>query len=151
MVTLDLREDLGSRVGTEVAVSEWIVVDQSMIDGFADVTLDRQWIHVDPERARRDTPFGGTIAHGLLTLSLLPALMQSSVLLENKRMGINAGFNRVRFTSPVKVGSRVRGRFTLEKLEAIDSGYQFTWKVTVEAENSEKPACVAEWVTRALV
>ena len=151
MVRLDLKGDIGSRIGEEIAISDWVLVDQQMVDDFADATDDPQWIHVDPERARRETPFGGTIAHGLLTLSLLPKLMYSTISLENRRMGINVGFNRVRFTAPVKVGTRIRGRFVLDKLETIDSGYQFTWKVTIESEGSEKPACVAEWVTRALV
>ena len=151
MIALDLNDSLAARTGTEVAVSEWVLVDQPMIDAFAEVTDDAQWIHVDPIRAARETPFGGTIAHGLLTLSLLPKLFHATIALEPRRMGINVGFNRVRFTAPVKVGTRIRGRFVLEKLEPIDSGFQFAWKVTVESEGSAKPACVAEWVTRALV
>ena len=151
MVTLDPTGDLASKVGTEIAVSEWMTVDQQRIDDFAVATDDRQWIHVDPERAARETPFGGTIAHGLLTLSLLPKLMNSTIAIQPRRMGINVGFNRVRFTSPVKVGARIRGRFVLQNVEPIDGGSQFTWKVTIEAEGHEKPACVAEWVTRALV
>ena len=151
MITIDPTGNLASKIGSEIAISEWMTVDQPRIDAFAEATDDRQWIHVDPERAARETTFGGTIAHGLLTLSLMPKLMQSTITVEPKRMGINVGFNRVRFTSPVKVGSRIRGRFLLQNLEPIDGGFQFTWKVTIELDGSAKPACVAEWVTRALV
>ena len=151
MITLDPSDNLASRIGSEIAVSDWMTVEQPRIDEFAEATDDRQWIHVDPDRAARETAFGGTIAHGLLTLSLLPKLMQSTITIDPKRMGINVGFNRVRFTSPVKVGSRIRGRFLLQNLEPIDGGFQFTWKVTIELDGSAKPACVAEWVTRALV
>ena len=151
MNTLDLHSDLTTRAGDEIGVSDWVQVGQSTVDDFAAATDDRQWIHVDPERASRETAFGGTIAHGLLTLSLLPKLYQSCISLEPRRMGINVGFNRVRFTSPVRTGSRIRGRFVLERAERIDSGWQMIWKVTIECEGVEKPACVAEWVTRALV
>ena len=136
MITLDPRTDL------EIA--------QAKVDEFADATLDRQWIHVDPERAARESPFGGTIAHGFLTLSLLSHLYQTCIRLEPRRMGINVGFNRVRFTAPVKVGTRIRARFALDRAEAVKDGLQFVWKVTIESEGSDKPACVAEWVTRAL-
>ena len=151
MNTLDLHSDLTTRAGDEIGVSDWVQVGQSTVDDFAAATDDRQWIHVDPERASRETAFGGTIAHGLLTLSLLPKLYQSCISLEPRRMGINVGFNRVRFTSPVRTGSRIRGRFVLDRAERIDSGWQMIWKVTIESEGVEKPACVAEWVTRALV
>ena len=151
MITINPSNSLAARIGSEIALSDWMTVEQQRIDDFAEATDDRQWIHVDPDRAARETAFGGTIAHGLLTLSLLPKLMQSTITVEPKRMGINVGFNRVRFTSPVKVGSRIRGRFLLQNLEPIDGGFQFTWKVTIELDGSEKPACVAEWVTRALV
>lgn len=151
MNTLDLHSDLTTRAGDEIGVSDWVQVGQSTVDDFAAATDDRQWIHVDPERASRETAFGGTIAHGLLTLSLLPKLYQSCISLEPRRMGINVGFNRVRFTSPVRTGSRIRGRFVLERAERINSGWQMIWKVTIESEGVEKPACVAEWVTRALV
>ena len=151
LVTLDLQQDLDALVGTDVAVSDWYHVVQSTVDAFADATDDHQWIHVDPQRASRETAFGGTIAHGLLTLSLLPKLFYSTIALKSRRMGINVGFNRVRFTSPVRVGTRIRAHFTLQSVEKISGGLQFVWKVTVEAEGSEKPACVAEWVTRALL
>ena len=106
MITLDPRTDLSIWAGREVAVSDWLEIAQAKVDEFADATLDRQWIHVDPERAARESPFGGTIAHGFLTLSLLSHLYQTCIRLEPRRMGINVGFNRVRFTAPVKVGTR---------------------------------------------
>jgi len=131
-------------------VSPWLTITQQQIDVFADVTIDRQWIHVDPQRSARDSPFGTTIAHGFLTLSLLSHLYQSCIDLSPRRLGINVGFNRVRFTSPVKVDSSIRGRFTLQKLEPIAGGFQFVWSATIDIEGETKPACVAEWVTRVL-
>ncbi len=150
MVILDPRTDLSQWVGREVAVSDWLEITQARVNEFADATGDQQWIHVDPERAARETPFGGTIAHGFLTLSLLPQLYQTCIEISPRRMGINVGFNRVRFTAPVRVGTRIRARYELGSLEAVQDGVQFVWKVSVEAEGSDKPACVAEWVTRAL-
>ena len=150
MITLDPRTDLSIWAGREVAVSDWLEIAQAKVDEFADATLDRQWIHVDPERAARETPFGGTIAHGYLTLSLLSHLYQTCIRLEPRRMGINVGFNRVRFTAPVKVGTRIRARFALDRVETVKDGLQFIWKVTIEAEGGDRPACVAEWVTRVL-
>ncbi|MBK8738873.1 MAG: MaoC family dehydratase [Betaproteobacteria bacterium] len=150
MITLDPRTDLSTWVGREVAVSDWLEIAQAKVDEFADATFDQQWIHVDPERAARESPFGGTIAHGFLTLSLLSHLYQTCIRLEPRRMGINVGFNRVRFTAPVKVGTRIRARFALDRAETVKDGLQFVWKVTIESEDSDKPACVAEWVTRAL-
>ena len=150
MITLDPRTDLSIWAGREVAVSDWLEIAQAKVDEFADATRDRQWIHVDPERAARDSPFGGTIAHGFLTLSLLSHLYQTCIRLEPRRMGINVGFNRVRFTAPVKVGTRIRARFALDRVETVKDGLQFIWKVTIEAEGGDRPACVAEWVTRVL-
>jgi len=151
MIQLDPGTDLSGWVGREVAASPWLVITQAQIDAFADVTIDQQWIHVDPQRAATESPFGVTIAHGFLTLSLLSHLYQSCIEVAPRRLGINVGMNRVRFTSPVKVDSRIRGRFTLQKLEPITGGYQFVWNAVVEIDGEEKPACVAEWVTRALV
>lgn len=151
MIQLDPGTDLSGWVGREVAASPWLQITQSQIDAFAEVTIDQQWIHVDPERAASESPFGATIAHGFLTLSLLSHLYQSCIEVAPRRMGINVGMNRVRFTAPVKVDSRIRGRFTLQKLEPIPGGYQFIWNATVQIEGEAKPACVAEWVTRALV
>lgn len=151
MVHLDPRTDLSQWVGREVAVSPWLAITQRQVDEFAETTFDRQWIHVDPVRAAKESPFGTTIAHGFLTLSLLPHFYATCIELSPRRLGINVGMNRMRFTSPVKVGACVRGRFTLAKLEAITGGLQFTWNATVEIEGEPKPACVAQWVTRALV
>jgi acyl dehydratase len=150
MVTLDPRTDLSHWVGREVAVSGWLEIAQAKVDEFADATGDQQWIHVDPERAARESPFGGTIAHGFLTLSLLSQLYQTCIELSPRRLGLNVGFNRVRFTAPVRVGTRIRARFALDSVEAVRDGLQFVWKVIIESEGSDKPACVAEWVTRAL-
>ena len=151
MVRLDPTTDLSHWVGREVAVSPWLEITQREIDAFADVTHDPQWIHVDPARAASEGPFGATIAHGFHTLSLLSYLSQSCIDFSPRRLGINVGLNRVRFTSPVKVNSRIRGRFAIVKIEKIDGGLQFVWSATVEIEGATKPACVAEWVTRALV
>jgi len=129
-------------------VSPWLDVSQERIDTFARAIEDFQWIHVDPARAK-DSPFGGTIAHGFLTLSLLSHLSEMTFSFSDRRMGVNYGLNRVRFTSPVPSGSRVRARFTLARYEAIDgNGVQVTWSTTVEIEGSDKPALVAEWIGR---
>jgi acyl dehydratase len=150
VITLDPRRDLPAWVGREVATSDWLEIEQAKVDEFADAIGDRQWIHVDPERAARESPFGGTIAHGFLTLSLLSQLYGSCIDVSPRKMGINVGFNRVRFTAPVKVGSRIRARFVLQQLDAIQGGWQFAWKVRIESEGSDKPACIAEWVVRVL-
>ena len=140
--------DLASRVGQEVGVSPWLTVDQARIDTFAKAIDDFQWIHVNPERAK-GSPFGGTIAHGFLTLSLLSHLAERTFSFSDRRMGVNYGLNRVRFTSPVPSGARVRARFTLAKFEAIEgNGVQVTWNVTVKIEGKDKPALVAEWIGR---
>jgi acyl dehydratase len=139
----ELRAAAGSRVG----VSEWITVDQSQVDMFADATQDHQWIHVDEERAK-DGPFGTTIAHGFLTLSLLPAFIAQTYRIDGGRMGINYGLNRVRFTAPLPVGSRVRADVELIDVADVAGGVQVTTKVTVDIEGSERPALVAEWLTR---
>jgi len=135
-------------VGTEVAVSDWIAVSQERIDGFADATGDHQWIHIDRERAARESPYRTTVAHGFLTLSLLPHLLGQAIDIEGSRLGINYGLNRLRFTGPVPAGSRVRARFRLAALEGIPGGVQITWNVTVEREGEAKPVLVAEWITR---
>jgi|SRR5687767_3877972 acyl dehydratase len=140
--------DLESRVGQEVGISPWVEVTQERIDTFAKAIEDFQWIHVDRERARGSS-FGGTIAHGFLTLSLLSRLSEMTFSFADRKMGVNYGLNRVRFTSPVPSGSRVRGRFTLAKYEKIDGGgVQVTWNVLVEREGAEKPALIAEWMGR---
>ena len=135
-------------VGREVATSDWLDVSQERINQFAEATEDRQWIHVDPDRAARESPFKETIAHGFLTLSLLSELGKRAMSVGGVRMGINYGLNRVRFVSPVPAGSRIRARFTLALVDDIRGGVQATWNVTVEREGSEKPCCVAEWLVR---
>ena len=149
-------EQLAARVGAEVAVSDWIAVSQPMIDEFADAIEDRQWIHVDPERAARESPFRDasgqrrTVAHGFLTLSLLTRLLESALEVTDRKAGINVGFNKVRFTAPVTSGSRVRGRFALLEARPVPGGAQLAWDVTVESDDTGKPVLVAEWLTRIL-
>ena len=138
-------EELKTLAGQEIGISDWINVTQDMIDRFADVTGDHQWIHVDPERAKRETPFGSTIAHGFLTVSLLPQLSQQTLVVQGDfKMRINYGFNRLRFVSPVRSGSRIRARFTAQKV----TDNEVTWLVTVDVEGQDKPAVVAEWLSR---
>ena len=140
--------ELEQRVGEEIAVSPWLEVTQERIDTFARAIDDFQWIHVDRERAKRSS-FGGTIAHGFLTLSLLSHLSERTFGFAGRKMGVNYGLNRVRFTSPVTSGSRVRARFTLAKFEPIEgNGVQVTWSVAVEIDGAAKPALVAEWLGR---
>jgi acyl dehydratase len=141
-------EDLKRLVGKEVAVTDWLAVSQDRIDAFADATQDHQWIHVDRERAARESPYGRTVAHGFLSLSLLPHLLGEAIEIQGTRLGINYGLNRVRFTGPVPAGSRVRARFQLAAVEDIDRGVQIAWNVTVEREGEAKPVLVAEWLTR---
>ncbi len=140
-------------VGSEVAVSNWFEVGQERIAAFAEATEDRQWIHVDPQRCARESPFGAPVAHGFLTLSLLPAMLESALVIEGMRMGLNYGLNRVRFPAPLASGSRVRGRWLLAACDPIEGGVQLTWSVTVEPEGVGeavgKPVCVAEFLVRA--
>lgn len=148
--TLSSLDSLKELVGQEVAVSDWFTVTQERIQHFADATLDHQWIHVDVERAQRESPFGAPIAHGFLTLSLLPHFMQEALgIQQGIRMGVNYGLNRLRFISPVRSGAKVRARFVLQSVKDVASqGVEVVYGATVEAENSEKPCCVAEWVVR---
>jgi acyl dehydratase len=139
---------LATWVGQEVACSDWLAIDQKRIQQFADATGDQQWIHIDPDRARSESPYGETIAHGFLTLSLLPALMQSCIQVDGLAMAINYGLDRVRLPSPVLSGQRVRARFALDSLDAVGGGMQARWTATVEAKGGERPACVAEMVVR---
>jgi acyl dehydratase len=141
-------EELKHLVGKEVAVTDWLAVTQERIDGFADATEDHQWIHVDRERAGRESPYGTTVAHGFLSLSLLPYLLGQAIEIQGTRLGINYGFNRVRFTGPVPAGSCVRARFRLDAVEDIPKGVQTTWNVTLERKGEAKPVLVAEWITR---
>ncbi|MES2070826.1 MAG: MaoC family dehydratase [Pseudomonadota bacterium] len=141
-------EELKSLIGQEVAVSDWVEVTQERINMFAEATGDLQWIHIDVERSKRESPFGGPIAHGFLTLSLLPMLMANAIHLTDVKMGVNYGLNKVRFTAPVPAGSRVRAKMKLLNVEDITGGAQMSWEVTIEREGSDKPACVAESISR---
>ena len=141
--------ELRALVGQEVAVGEWFEVTQERIDAFAEVSEDRQWIHVDTARAAAEPGYGGTIAHGFLTLSLLSHLSREAVEVRGEfRMRINYGLNRVRFPAAVRAGARVRGRFTVAAVEEVKDAVQVSWGVTVEVEGGAKPAVVAEWVIR---
>jgi acyl dehydratase len=142
--------DLQTQVGQEIGVSDWITVDQQRIDLFAQATGDHQWIHVDPVKAAQG-PFGKTIAHGFLTLSLLPELFAHAFDVRDVRMGVNYGLNKVRFTAPVPSGSRVRGRFVLREYLPIEGGAQLTVEASIELEGSPKPACIAETISRRYV
>lgn len=148
MKTFETLADLADCVGQEVAVSDWLTITQEQVNQFAQATGDHQWIHVDVEKARAG-PFGAPIAHGFLTLSLLPVFLESSFEIRQSGMGVNYGLNRVRFTAPVPVGSRLRGRLTLLATEPIEhGGLQMIWSVVVEREGAEKPVCVAEALVR---
>ena len=142
--------ELQALVGQEIAVSDWVTVDQHRIDLFADATGDYQWIHIDPERAAKG-PFGTTIAHGFLTLSLLPEMSASAFEVRDTRMGVNYGLGKVRFPAPVPSGSRLRGHFRLTKFEPLEGGAQLTVEVTMQREGSDKPVCVAESLARRYV
>jgi acyl dehydratase len=133
--------------GAEIGASDWLAVEQDRIDRFAEATGDRQWIHVDEQRAK-DGPFGGTIAHGYLTLSLLPVLVAGVYRVEGVRMGVNYGLNRVRFITPIKVGSLVRAVVTLESVEEVPGGLQAAALVVVELQGADKPAAIAQTLTR---
>ena len=138
---------LENRVGEEIGVSPWLEVTQERIDLFAKAIDDHQWIHVDRERAR-GSPYGTTIAHGFLTLSLLSHLSEITFSFSDRKMGVNYGLNRVRFTAPVPSGSKVRARFTLAKYENIEGGVQVTWNVVMEREGGDKPVMAAETIAR---
>ena len=135
-------------IGQEVAVSKWVEITQERVNQFAEATGDRQWIHIDVERSRKESPFGGTVAHGFLTLSLLPKLMESAIVMPDVKMGVNYGLNKVRFMAPVPVGSRIRARMKLLTVDDIPGGAQVSWEVTMEREGSDKPVCVAESIAR---
>lgn len=147
MLTITGPEELKSKVGSELGVSDWHEVTQERVNAFAEATGDFQWIHVDPERAR-ETPFGGTIAHGLYTLSLGPKFAYSLFALEGFAFGLNYGYDKVRFPAPLPVGSRVRMRARLSAVDEVPGGLQMTVTQTFEVEGGEKPVCVAESVVR---
>ena len=148
MKTFQTLAELAACVGQDVAVSDWLSITQEQINQFAEATGDRQWIHIDPERAKAG-PFGAPIAHGFLTLSLLPQFFAAALHVSQTRMGVNYGLNKVRFMSPVPVGSALRAKLFLVSAEAIDNnGMQMTWDVTIEREGVAKPVCVAQSISR---
>jgi acyl dehydratase len=147
MIDVDVRT-LHNRIGEELAISEWHLVSQAMIDQFADTTDDHQWIHVDVRRAEEESPFKTTIAHGFLTLSLLSPLLRQAVRFSGARLVINYGLNRVRFISPVPAGARVRGRFSPAAVSDAGGSIQVTWKALLEQEEGGRPCCAAEWIVR---
>ncbi len=140
--------ELKELAGQEVALSAWIDITQERVNLFADATGDHQWIHLDVERCRRESPFGSTVAHGFLTLSLLPMMMGDAIRIHGVKMGVNYGLNKVRFPAPVPVGSRVRGRMKVLTVEEVAGGAQVVWEITMEREGGDKPVCVAESISR---
>ncbi len=147
-VVFDSLDALRAKIGQEIAVGDWTTVTQEQINLFADATGDHQWIHLDTQRAATESPYGTTIAHGFLTLSLLPRLMADAVQLPKAKMSVNYGLNRVRFAAPVPAGKRVRARITLLGIEDVKGGVQMNWKTQIEVEGNEKPACIAETLAR---
>jgi acyl dehydratase len=142
-------QDLRGQIGKELGISDWHVVTQSQIDQVAAVTGDHQWIHLDQDRASSESPYGTTIAHGFLTVSLLPMLISEAIVITGAhKMRVNYGFNRLRFTGAVPSGARIRGRFTLQSVKDVEGGVEITWLSTVEVEGRDKPALVAEWLGR---
>ena len=139
---------LAGWIGKEVACSDWMAVDQQRIQQFADATGDQQWIHTDPARALRESPYKSTIAHGYLTLSLLPHLLESCLRIDGVGMAINYGLDKVRLPAPVLAGQRVRARLVLDRLEPVAGGVQAHWSATVELEHGDKPACIAQMLAR---
>ena len=148
LVKVETLDALRNLSGEELAVTAWFEVTQERIDRFADATEDHQWIHVDGERTQRESPYGATIAHGFLTLSLLSRFMREALEVGGLRMAVNYGLNRVRFPSPVRSGSRVRARIVLKSVRELSEAVEATYSATIESERSEKPCCVAEWLVR---
>jgi acyl dehydratase len=151
MRIIEKPADLHSLVGQEVAVSDWMRIDQSRINAFAAATEDQQWIHVDVERATRESPYRAPIAHGYLTLSLLPHLFRTAVRIDGTRMSVNYGVNRVRFPAPVRVGSNIRAHFKLVALTDVNGGVQLEWQVEFDCEGSAKPVCIATTLMRCYI
>jgi acyl dehydratase len=148
-VVLETPRALNDFVGREIALTEWLTITQERIDRFAEATEDRQWIHVDRERAPRESPYGTTIAHGFLTLSLLSHFLKQAIQFRRGvRMGINYGLNRVRFPSPVRADSQVRARVGLQSLKELPGTLEAVFSVSLEVEGSQKPCCVAAWIVR---
>jgi acyl dehydratase len=149
MRTIENLDELISLTGQEVAVSDWIEVSQEQVNLFADATGDHQWIHVDVARSRHESPYKGTIAHGFLSLSLIPMMLEQTIAMPDVKMALNYGLNKVRFPAPVRVGSRVRGRITVAAVEQLgQGGAQVQWNVMLEADGQDKPVCIAELITR---
>jgi acyl dehydratase len=148
MTPVKTLDDLRGFAGREIAVTDWLAITQERIDKFADATGDHQWIHTNRERAQRESPYGGTIAHGFLTLSLMPQFLKDAIQLDDLRMAINYGLNRVRFPSAVPADSRIRARIALKSIRDIEDATEATFLITIEAPDSEKPCCVAEWLAR---
>jgi acyl dehydratase len=148
-LVVETLQSLKDYTGQEIGVTDWFLVTQERIQQFAEVTEDRQWIHVDRERAQRESPYGTTIAHGFLTLSLLSQFMKQAIQIRSGiRMAVNYGLNRVRFPSPVRAGSKIRARVTLQSLKELPDGVEAVFSISVEGQGTEKPCCVAEWVVR---
>ena len=148
-LVLETPDALKAYIGKEIGTSEWLVVTQERINQFAEATEDRQWIHMDRERAKRESPFGATITHGFLTLSLISRLVKDVIRISGgSRLTINYGLNRVRFPSPVREGAKIRGRFTLAGFQDRDKAQEAIFAVSVECEGSDKPCCIAEWIVR---
>ena len=148
--TLTGVDGVRAALGTELGTSDWLTITQERVDQFAEATDDRQWIHVDPERARRESPLGTTIAHGFLTLSLLSSLIEECIEFPTARMAFNYGFDRVRFVAPVAVGAQIRGTFVLDDVREIENGADMNWRVEVEIRDEPKPALAAIWLTRVI-
>ncbi len=149
MTTTTTIAEIAGLKGTELGTSDWYEITQEAVNTFADATGDHQWIHVDVERAKAESPFGGPIAHGFMTLSLAVPLATGTYTITDAAMGVNYGLNKVRFPAPVPVGSRVRATTTLKDVEEVAGGVQNTIAVVIEREGGDKPVCIAEWVTRA--
>ena len=148
-LVLETPQSLKDWVGRDIAATEWCAITQDQIQQFAEVTDDCQWIHVDPERAQTESPYGSTIAHGFLTLSLLSQFLRQSLLVQSGvRMSVNYGLNRVRFPFPVRAGSKIRAHFTLRALKELPDALEAVFDVRIENQDSDKPCCVAEWVIR---
>jgi acyl dehydratase len=144
-MTLDELREL---LGREIAVTEWLEITQERIDRFADATEDHQWIHIDPERAQRESPYGATIAHGFLTLSLIPKFLKDSIQIDGVRMAINYGLNRVRFPAAVRAGSHIRARIVVQSMRDVGDSTEVIYSITIESQRAEKPYCVAEMLAR---
>jgi acyl dehydratase len=148
-LVIENLDALKGYVGREIATTDWLTVTQDRIQQFAEVTEDRQWIHLDPDRGQRESPYSTTIAHGFLTLSLLSHLLKQAIQIQSGvRLAVNYGLNRVRFPSPVRAGSKIRGRFTLQSLKDVSNAHEAVFSVVVEDQSQGKPCCVAEWVIR---